>query len=676
MSTATTVSVAYGDIVESGFGGEDLQEMSVTFSWYNTDHLSQSPWVGIKYGTTSPPATRSPLYIAGSWYGEYKGGIGAENISGTDTETVDGTTSGGYTHGSACNLDTTYYFRAYHDFRQISSPYTVLETAQGTIISKKTYADDPTVGTPTLDNETSTSVRVNGSVTPQTNESTVDVYVQYKKTSDSIWSTFGTLAADGISGTTSQAITATTVTGLDPAQAYDFRLYMDRSNTTNPTTDYYGSSAGTSTLPGTPSLTGVAASSVSHAAATLNVTVDHNGENGTLTFYWDTDDPGTPDAAACAAADGNVAYGGGTITADGTYGQNTGAQLSAATLYYFWSSYVYGGGTVYSNALSFTTGAAPAGSGQDGDDMLKTVQFDGKYGVAKTIYFTLLPLTALSYDTYYTGAVPPQSRVKIVKDGTYDSTSDNAVTQVDSGDCPQLYSLTLSATEMQAEIVDVFILGDGGTLYNFRDAHFQIRTKKELSVIDIDASQMSNTTAVTFTGSGTGDGFSISGGSSGKSVDGLVKDMIVATDTLAAGGTSSVTLGTSASGSNDFYNHSVIVIVSGSGAGQARVISDYVGATKVASLSRDFDTAVSTDQYIIIPGPEMWRIAGAEITSVSNVKSAYALMLQEIFQRYIYKRTQTATQFTLFESNGTTQFAVTEVDDDGKQQLVNKLQNP
>lgn len=63
----------------------------------------------------------------------------------------------------------------------------------------------------------------------------------------------------------------------------------------------------------------------------------------------------------------------------------------------------------------------------------------------------------------------------------------------------------------------------------------------------------------------------------------LCEDEISAT--VQAATATTVTLIPSASTINDFYNGSTIRIVSGTGAGQSRVISAYNGATKVATLS-------------------------------------------------------------------------------------------
>lgn len=55
--------------------------------------------------------------------------------------------------------------------------------------------------------------------------------------------------------------------------------------------------------------------------------------------------------------------------------------------------------------------------------------------------------------------------------------------------------------------------------------------------------------------------------------------------TAQAGAASTITLDASASAVDDFYNYNLVQITSGTGVGQTRVISDYVGSTKVATVA-------------------------------------------------------------------------------------------
>ncbi len=60
---------------------------------------------------------------------------------------------------------------------------------------------------------------------------------------------------------------------------------------------------------------------------------------------------------------------------------------------------------------------------------------------------------------------------------------------------------------------------------------------------------------------------------------------VLHTGTAAAGGASTITLAAGASATNDLYNGMSIVITGGTGSGQSRTVSAYVGATKVATVS-------------------------------------------------------------------------------------------
>lgn len=75
---------------------------------------------------------------------------------------------------------------------------------------------------------------------------------------------------------------------------------------------------------------------------------------------------------------------------------------------------------------------------------------------------------------------------------------------------------------------------------------------------------------------------------------------ILRTATAQAGASTTITLDASASATNDIYNYQVIRIISGTGAGQARQISDYVGASKVATVSLAWATNPSSDSVFQI----------------------------------------------------------------------------
>lgn len=73
--------------------------------------------------------------------------------------------------------------------------------------------------------------------------------------------------------------------------------------------------------------------------------------------------------------------------------------------------------------------------------------------------------------------------------------------------------------------------------------------------------------------------------------------------TAQAGAATSITLQAESSGVDDTYNGQKIQIISGTGAGQERTITDYVGATQVATVAAWTTTPDATSVYALDNGP-------------------------------------------------------------------------
>lgn len=74
--------------------------------------------------------------------------------------------------------------------------------------------------------------------------------------------------------------------------------------------------------------------------------------------------------------------------------------------------------------------------------------------------------------------------------------------------------------------------------------------------------------------------------------------------TAQAGGATTITLAADESAVDDAYNGKQIEITGGTGSGQVRIISDYVGSTKVATVSAAWDTNPdATSTYEIFAQP-------------------------------------------------------------------------
>jgi hypothetical protein len=74
----------------------------------------------------------------------------------------------------------------------------------------------------------------------------------------------------------------------------------------------------------------------------------------------------------------------------------------------------------------------------------------------------------------------------------------------------------------------------------------------------------------------------------------------ITTGTSQTGASSSITLASSDTQANDYYNDSNVTITAGTGVGQTRLITDYTSSTKVATISAAWTTAPdSSSKYLI-----------------------------------------------------------------------------
>lgn len=89
-------------------------------------------------------------------------------------------------------------------------------------------------------------------------------------------------------------------------------------------------------------------------------------------------------------------------------------------------------------------------------------------------------------------------------------------------------------------------------------------------------------------------------------------------NTAQAGAAGTITLDASASAVDDFYNNQILAILSGTGAGQARIISDYVGSTKVATVNGNWATNPSSDSVFALYA--FGAIAGSSVPTVVEIR--------------------------------------------------------
>ncbi len=92
-----------------------------------------------------------------------------------------------------------------------------------------------------------------------------------------------------------------------------------------------------------------------------------------------------------------------------------------------------------------------------------------------------------------------------------------------------------------------------------------------------------------------------------------------------AGAAGTITLATTASTSDDIYNSALVTITAGTGAGQTRQITDYVGSTRVASVDQNWSVNPDvTSVYAVIPAGEQTSGdtgGGVSVPSVGEIAS-------------------------------------------------------
>jgi hypothetical protein len=231
-----------------------------------------------------------------------------------------------------------------------------------------------------------------------------------------------------------------------------------------------------------------------------------------------------------------------------------------------------------------------------------------------------------------TGAASLDPEVSL--DGGAFTNCTNAATEIGTSG---MYYLDLTSAEMNADTVAVIVktatAGAKTTpivLYpaarSINDLAYPTTTGRSIDVtasgaVGIDWGNVENAgTTVGLSGTTVKDATDVN--TAVGVVDGVVDALYASTvhriNTAQAGAAGSITLDASASAVDDFYNGLFIVIFSGTGAGQVRPITDYVGATKVATIAPNWSTTPdNTSSFSLVTNAVVpWNAAwDAEVQS-------------------------------------------------------------
>jgi hypothetical protein len=475
---------------------------------------------------------------------------------------------------------------------------------------------------------------------------------------------------------------------LASSTVYHFRVKLVWSGGT-----VYGADASfsTSAPPAQPDITTDAASAVSHSSAMLNGTVGPNTLSTQYFFQY------------------GLTAGYGTSTA--LQGPSTSSSplafsaailvLTPSTLYHFRAVALYGGTNYYGADQTLTTGAAPETVAAEEDHMTIFEFNERKWGVAadggagqEAFYVALASPAATSSNRLFSGSQASFAAgdVQISKDGGAWANITTLPAGVNGG-TDTVFKVVLTAPEMQANLIVVRII-DQTADPAFRDCLLFIRTRQLLQEVDIASHLLvGGNLAVAGTVSAGGDltvgddviigdaitaaSLTLTGAFTAASISGILSSMVLRTGLCQAGATPpAVRLDSGASASNDWYNGCIWEAVAGKGAGQSRIITDYDGTNKDATLDGSLVEGVdTTTRFIIRGGPRVWDVppTAAELASIPGATAAAGLKLQALFQRFTFKIDQTATVQTWYKTNSSTVLGTRSVSDDGNTQTIAKI---
>ncbi len=570
--------------------------------------------------------------------------------------------------GSNIEADRTHRFRArVYD-------YQTGNFANGTTKSKKSSAMLATTSTPTSGSITSTSATISCYYYPNCYESTASAQLQYKKTVDSTWINAGTPGTSGGgSAAYSQLLESEPISGLQPSTQYNVRLVITRDTQNADGQSLTSAIHSFTTLAGEPLVTTNAATSVTSTSAVLNGTLDINEGTGVnVHFVWDTANPPVANVTADQP-----------MSADGTFQQHISPPLNPSTPYYFKAVVTFSTPTGSPNegsVLSFTTPADPAAEALLEDHVFIREFNERKYKTAtKVVFVVAAPASGggASSDRFFNSASPfVAGDVKVAQESTpgagFGSFANVGTLPARIGTTP-LFELSLTAGEMDGATVAVMIVDQDGPAY--RDTLLLLRTVKELGNVDVDATQYTNKTAVLATGVGTGHGISAVGGATGRDIDGVLAQHVMTTGTAQTHGVAAeIKLASTANANDNWYAGGLCLLVSGTGAGQARLIISYTGSTKVAVMDSSWVTNPdNTSEYVILHGARTWQFYRPELTAMPADGANMEQKMQFMFQRFAFKITQTAVLQTLFKADLSTTLATRSTSDNGATQLIGKL---
>ena len=204
-----------------------------------------------------------------------------------------------------------------------------------------------------------------------------------------------------------------------------------------------------------------------------------------------------------------------------------------------------------------------------------------KYGASTIVLFPLITRNVQDFeDTAPSFASSDTQRSR--NEGSFSNTS-NSPSHEGNG----MYSLALTSSEMQAARIMITVI-DGSDPKLWEDQAILIDTYGHSSAqhaVDLDDGVRAGLTALPPTES-----------------DGSGYGPYLRRESARSSTASTIRLDTGANSNDDYYNDAQVAIISGTGAGQVRRISDYTGSSRIADIAPDWTTTPnSSSLFLIMP---------------------------------------------------------------------------
>lgn len=136
-------------------------------------------------------------------------------------------------------------------------------------------------------------------------------------------------------------------------------------------------------------------------------------------------------------------------------------------------------------------------------------------------------------------------------------------------------------------------------------------------------------------------------------------------DTAQAGAAGTITLDASANANDDYYNGCLIYLDGGTGSGQSRMITDYSGTTKVATVTPNWSTTPDATSTFLIYVPETANAQVKGLSTLSDINTELDTALSDIQLDHLFNVAMSGASVTnnSFAAQLTSKSATADFDD-------------